>query len=45
MFWQILLPGTELKNAFAAGVTDFKADLPTLIAGIKALAPLTKIYF
>ncbi|MGB7594024.1 MAG: SGNH/GDSL hydrolase family protein [Erysipelotrichaceae bacterium] len=45
MLWQILLPGTELKNAFAAGVADFKADLPTLISGIKALAPLTKIYF
>lgn len=45
MFWQILLPGTELKNAFTAGVVDFKADLPTLISGIKALAPQTKIYF
>jgi len=45
MLWQILLPGSELKNAFAAGVADFKADLPTLISGIKALAPATKIYF
>lgn len=45
MFWQILLPGTELKVAFAAGVADFKADLPATINGIKGLAPTAKIYF
>lgn len=45
MFWQILLPESELKIAFAAGVADFRADLPALISGIKALAPQTKIYF
>lgn len=45
LFWQILLPGSELKVAFAAGVADFKADLPAMITGIKGLAPNAKIYF
>lgn len=45
LFWQILLPGSELKVAFAAGVADFKSDLPAMITGIKGLAPNAKIYF
>ncbi|OGS53533.1 MAG: hypothetical protein A2Y20_01630 [Firmicutes bacterium GWF2_51_9] len=45
MFWQILWPYSELNVAFAAGVVDFKADLPATINGIKGLAPNAKIYF
>jgi lysophospholipase L1-like esterase len=45
MFWQILLPNSELKVAFTKGVSSFKTDLSPMIAGIKTLAPGTKIYF
>lgn len=44
MFVQMFLR-TELKTAFAKGVVDLKADLPTIISGIKALSSTPKIYF
>ena len=45
MMWQMLLPNSQLKLAFAAGVKDFKSDLPVIVSGIKTLSPSAKIYF
>jgi lysophospholipase L1-like esterase len=44
IFWQILLPGTELKTSLSQGVSTFKTDLPFIINGVKTLAPTSKVY-
>jgi lysophospholipase L1-like esterase len=40
-----MLPNSALRNSLANGVSNFNADLPFIINGIKGLASGTKIYF
>ena len=40
-----MFPNSTLRNSLANGVSNFSADLPFIINGIKGLATGTKIYF